>query len=58
MATLSPWEKIMRAYRRGTGLRLTAEEISELGQDSAIEQKAANDAYDKEQKQEAAGHEQ
>jgi hypothetical protein len=39
---LSPWEKIMRAYRRGTGLRLTKDEIDLLGSDSAIEQSAEN----------------
>ena len=36
-------QKIMRAAKRGTGLRLTAKEISMLSMDQAIEQAAAND---------------
>jgi hypothetical protein len=39
----TPYQKIMRAYRRGTGLRLTAEEIEQLAQDDAISVAAAND---------------
>jgi hypothetical protein len=40
---LTPHQKIMRAAQLGTGLRLTAEEVSQLSMDGAIAQCAAND---------------
>lgn len=46
---MTPWEKIMRAYRRGTGLRLTADEVIQLGSDSAIETQAGNDEWERQQ---------
>lgn len=42
-AKLTPWQKIMRAAKRGTGLRLTADECSRLGMDGAIETRATLD---------------
>lgn len=33
---LTPHQKIMRAYRRGTGARLTVEDVIALGMDDAI----------------------
>ena len=36
-------QRIMRAAERGTGLRLSADEIGRLSQDGAIETCAAND---------------
>lgn len=39
----TPWQKIMRAAKRGTGLRLTVDEVWQLSRDSAIETKAGND---------------
>lgn len=40
---LTPHQKIMRAAKRGTGLRLTADEIYRLSLDSAIENRAVSD---------------
>lgn len=40
---LNPWQKIMRAAERGTGLRLTADEVWRLSKDDAIEQAATQD---------------
>jgi hypothetical protein len=37
---LNPWQKIMRAAQRGTGLHLTADEVWQLSRDDAIEQAA------------------
>lgn len=39
----SPPQKIMRAAKRGSGLRLTADEVAVLASDSAIEARAWND---------------
>lgn len=38
-----PWQRIARAVKRGTGLRLTADEVSRLGYDEAIMQRAWRD---------------
>ena len=46
---ITPWEKIMRAGSRGTGLRLTADEVQQLSGDGAIEQKAFNDEAEREE---------
>jgi hypothetical protein len=43
---VTPWQKIMRAYYRQTGLRLTRDEINRLGQDGAIETRACNAAFE------------
>lgn len=40
---LDPYQKIMRAAKRGTGLRLTAGEVFALSCDDAIEQAASQD---------------
>lgn len=39
----TPYQKILRAADRGTGLRLTAAEVATLAGDSAIESIAWND---------------
>jgi hypothetical protein len=39
----TPYQKILRAASRGTGLRLTSEEVAKLAGDSAIETVAGND---------------
>lgn len=39
----SPYIRIMRAAERGTGVRLTAEEVEELSMDHAILYAATND---------------
>lgn len=39
----SPYQRLMRANARGTGLRLSPEEVSILGRDEAIRGVAAND---------------
>lgn len=39
----TPHQKIMRAFRRKTGVRLTADEVWHLGMDDAISTCAAND---------------
>ena len=46
---ITPWEKIMRAGRRGTGIRLTADEVLQLSSDGAIETKAVNDKCEREE---------
>lgn len=43
MAYLTPYQRIMRAGRRGTGLRLSAREVWMLTQDDAIATCAANE---------------
>jgi len=43
----TPWERIIRAADRGTGLRLSVSEISALGMDGAIAKKAQNDAEER-----------
>lgn len=43
MGKLTPHQKIMRAAKRETGLRLTAEEVYDLSRDDAIATCAAND---------------
>ncbi len=48
----------MRAGRRGTGLRLSADEVHQLSCDGAIEQKAANDQWNREQANEKAAEDQ
>ena len=40
---VTPHQKIMRAAKRGTGLRLTAAEVYSLSRDNAIESCARND---------------
>jgi len=40
---MMPWQRIARAVKRGTGLRLTADEVSRLGYDEAIMQRAWRD---------------
>lgn len=40
---MNPWQKIIRAAERGTGLRLTADEIQRLSMDDAIQQAATQD---------------
>jgi hypothetical protein len=40
---LTPWQKIMRAAHRGTGLRLSPDEVGELSADAAIATVAGND---------------
>jgi len=39
----TPHQRIMRAAERGTGLRLSADEVGRLSQDGAIRQAAAGD---------------
>ena len=39
----TPHQRIMRAAERGTGLRLSADEVGRLSQDGAIRQTAAGD---------------
>lgn len=36
MKRLDPWQKIMRAAKRGTGLKLSADEVLRLSYDDAI----------------------
>lgn len=52
---LTPWEKIMRAAKRHTGLRLTAFEVAQLSQDGAIETRAILDAEQRESQSDASG---
>lgn len=40
---LTPWQKIMRAGQKGTGVRLTAEDCHQLSLDDAIETRAQLD---------------
>ena len=40
---LTPWQRIMRADRRSTGLRLSADDVGRLAADGAIVQRAALD---------------
>lgn len=43
---MTPWQKIMRAYNAEggcRGLRLTGQDVEQLGQDGAIETRATND---------------
>lgn len=53
MNALNPWQKIIRAAKRGTGLRLTFDEVWQLGMDDAIQQaasqeRAESDAHNRE----------
>lgn len=41
--TLTPWQRILRAAQAGHGLRLTADEVFMLAQDSAIAARAVHD---------------
>ena len=43
---LTPWQKIMRAGRRGTGARLTADDVKRLMSDEAIRTRAELDDLD------------
>ncbi len=43
MGKLTPHQRIMRAAKKGTGIRLSAEEVRLLSADDAIEACAAND---------------
>lgn len=43
----SPWERIIRAADRGTGLHLSASEIQRLGNDNAIAVRAESDAHER-----------
>lgn len=45
---LTPWQRIMRATNRGTGLRLSADEIGQLSSDGAIETRAELDDEERE----------
>lgn len=40
---MTPWQKIMRAEKRGIGLRLSAEEVERLSMDDAIVTRATLD---------------
>jgi hypothetical protein len=40
---LTPWQKIMRAAKKGIGLRLTSDDVLRLSRDGAIEQRAELD---------------
>jgi hypothetical protein len=42
-STLSPWQKIVRASKKGKGLRLTADEVFQLACDDTIATLAQND---------------
>jgi len=42
---LDPWQKIMRAAKRETGLRLTADEVWRLSCDDAIREAATQDRF-------------
>lgn len=39
----SPYRRIMRAAEQGKGLKLSADEVAELAQDTAIQSAAIND---------------
>lgn len=49
MSKWTPYQRIMRAAKRGTGVRLSADEVFALSADDAISTCAAND--DAEQKE-------
>lgn len=40
---LTPFQKIMRAAKKGRGIRLTANEVFQLSRDDAIATAASND---------------
>lgn len=40
---LTPHQRIMRAARKGCGIRLSADEVAELSEDDAMFQAAEND---------------
>lgn len=40
---MTPWQRIMRAAKRGTGLRLSPDDALRLSRDDAIETRAALD---------------
>jgi hypothetical protein len=40
---LTPWQRIAQAAKRGTGLRLSADEVFRLSMDDAIMRRAALD---------------
>lgn len=40
---LTPFQKIMRAAKKGRGLRLTANEVFQLSRDEAVSEAAFND---------------
>jgi len=40
---MTPWERILRAANRGTGLRLSADDVLRLSQDDAIITRAEMD---------------
>jgi hypothetical protein len=42
---LTPYQKIARAAERGTGCRLTAEDVQQLWMDDAIQTVAERDDY-------------
>jgi hypothetical protein len=42
---LTPYQRIMRAAERGTGMRLSADEVAELASDGAISALAETDNY-------------
>lgn len=44
---MTPHQKIMRAAKRGTGCRLTADEVIQLSMDDAVATRAANDEADR-----------
>lgn len=45
---LTPYQRIMNAAKRGTGLRLSAKEVWQLSYDTAISDAAKNDTDSKE----------
>lgn len=45
--TLSPWERIVRAARRGTGLNLSPDEAWALYMDEAIQSRAEQDSVER-----------
>lgn len=49
MAELTPWEKIMRAARTNSGLRLTPNEAFQLSRDGAIATRAEMDTQEREE---------
>lgn len=49
--TLSPWERIVRAARRGTGLTLSPAEAWALYMDDAIQSRAEQDTEERKEKE-------
>jgi hypothetical protein len=49
--TLSPWERIVRAGKRGTGLTLSPDEAWALSVDDAIHSRAEQDTEERKEKE-------